>query len=436
MKTFVSPAFFNSGTNYVLRVDQAIRPSANDGAALGISSTAFSDLFLASGAVINFNAGDITLTHSSNLLTVGGGNVAFGTGTLTAAAILANSNNSGALGASGTAFSDLFLADGGVINFNAGDVTLTHAAGQVTVGGGDLIIADSDDVNSSAAEGWLALGTGGDSRLFYDGTNSYWDLHGVGTGGLMLPLAGSFPSPDGGVVHIWEGSAGAITANSGAQLIIENSGEASINLLTANDQESNIYFGDPENSAACHLKYAHATDTWSIRIQTVYQLIVDESLVTISPNALVQSGIRIGADSGNNEIDDATQGAASTTLYIGNASITVSSDKRVKSNIQAWDGQATDLLSQLSVKDFDYDADHVPFGGIYDGRYVGLMAQDVFKVAPWAVNTQGGADCQNCLSGMSCEEHPQPWSVKAELMTGIMVKTMQELERRISLLEE
>lgn len=47
----------------------ALLPSANDGAAVGASGTAWADLFLASGGVINFNAGNATLTHSAGLLT-------------------------------------------------------------------------------------------------------------------------------------------------------------------------------------------------------------------------------------------------------------------------------------------------------------------------------------------------------------------------------
>jgi hypothetical protein len=46
-----------------------IRPAANDGTSLGISGTAFSDLFLASGGVINWAAADATITHSTGLLT-------------------------------------------------------------------------------------------------------------------------------------------------------------------------------------------------------------------------------------------------------------------------------------------------------------------------------------------------------------------------------
>jgi hypothetical protein len=44
-------------------------PSTNDAAALGSTTKAWSDLFLASGAVLNFNNGNYTLTHSSGKLT-------------------------------------------------------------------------------------------------------------------------------------------------------------------------------------------------------------------------------------------------------------------------------------------------------------------------------------------------------------------------------
>ena len=52
-----------------------VYPNSNDGYALGLASNSFSDLFLASGAVINFNNGDVTLTHASNALTLDGGHL-------------------------------------------------------------------------------------------------------------------------------------------------------------------------------------------------------------------------------------------------------------------------------------------------------------------------------------------------------------------------
>ena len=49
-----------------------LNPNTDDGAALGTTSLKWSDLFLASGAVINFSNGDITLTHTTDTLTFGG----------------------------------------------------------------------------------------------------------------------------------------------------------------------------------------------------------------------------------------------------------------------------------------------------------------------------------------------------------------------------
>src|SRR3990167_11098677 len=49
-----------------------LAPSANDGSALGISGTAWADLFLATGGVINWDAGDVTITQTNNVLAVAG----------------------------------------------------------------------------------------------------------------------------------------------------------------------------------------------------------------------------------------------------------------------------------------------------------------------------------------------------------------------------
>jgi hypothetical protein len=146
--------------------DAAVTPSANDAAALGASGTAWADLFLASGAVINIAAANWVATHTSGILTVGTGDLRVttagtntasvatvgGTQTLTSktltspvlntptvgTSILPTANDGAALGASGTAFSDLFLASGAVINADAGNAVITHSSGVWTVSTGDL----------------------------------------------------------------------------------------------------------------------------------------------------------------------------------------------------------------------------------------------------------------------------------------------------------
>lgn len=58
-----------------LKSTGVFRPVTDDGVALGDTTHNFADLFLADGSVVNWNNGDLTLTHSSNLLTLAGGNL-------------------------------------------------------------------------------------------------------------------------------------------------------------------------------------------------------------------------------------------------------------------------------------------------------------------------------------------------------------------------
>ena len=53
--------------------ENVFRPTTTDGAALGDTNHLWSDLFLRTGAVINFNQDDVLLTHSADTLTMTGG---------------------------------------------------------------------------------------------------------------------------------------------------------------------------------------------------------------------------------------------------------------------------------------------------------------------------------------------------------------------------
>ena len=107
----------------------AFVPDASDGASLGTSALEFSDLFLADGAVINFGDDqDITLTHSADTgLTTNG---TFQATTITATtAVVPDASDGATLGSASLEWSDLYLADGAVINFGDDqDITLTHSA--------------------------------------------------------------------------------------------------------------------------------------------------------------------------------------------------------------------------------------------------------------------------------------------------------------------
>lgn len=115
-------------------------------------TAATGDLGPKSNAGLTFNSTNALLTSTLMAATT----------SLTTASVLASSDDSGALGASGTAFSDLFLASGGVINWSTGDVTITHSANAITVAGGSLVLPDAGltvgaSVPFSDAAGTLTL---------------------------------------------------------------------------------------------------------------------------------------------------------------------------------------------------------------------------------------------------------------------------------------
>src|SRR3990167_463805 len=126
----------NSGV--IIDDSNNILPIANNASQLGSTTSAFADLFIGDG---------------------------------------------GSLGSSTSAFSDLFLASGSVVNWAAGDVTLTHTAGKLTFGGDGAVELDFNnhemtnvDINSGTINGItdLAVVDGGTGAS--DSTNARINL--------------------------------------------------------------------------------------------------------------------------------------------------------------------------------------------------------------------------------------------------------------------
>ena len=106
-----------------------LTPTTSDAAALGTGTLMWSDLFLASGSVVNWNNGDLTLTHGSNILTLAGGDLSIGTSAvLTAGTIELGAASDTTLSRSAAGV----LAVEGVIVKNVGKETVWIPAGAMT----------------------------------------------------------------------------------------------------------------------------------------------------------------------------------------------------------------------------------------------------------------------------------------------------------------
>lgn len=69
-------------------ITTSIKPTSDDGAPIGDTTHNFSDLFLATGAVINYQNGNVVLTHTSGVITMGTGDLRITTAGTNAASVV------------------------------------------------------------------------------------------------------------------------------------------------------------------------------------------------------------------------------------------------------------------------------------------------------------------------------------------------------------
>lgn len=162
-----------------------------------------------------------------------------------------NENDSGTLGTSGLSWSDLFLASGGVINWNSGDVLLTHSTDLLTLSGGRIAVTPPSEarntvrVNRATGNPAFQLGTFGADATF----GGFW--------------AGNVTPSDTNYAFLGNGTDLVINAAPAGKLILRNGPTGSPYALVVNsgdvgvgtqtpagklDVQGDIYFGTTANS--------------------------------------------------------------------------------------------------------------------------------------------------------------------------------------------
>lgn len=141
----------------------SVRPATNDGVSLGTSANKFSDLYLASGGVLQFSTEATNITHAASQLTIAASSLNINTSQLTVTAVTADigsvrfttstivpaTNDGVALGTTALKFSDLRLANGGVVSFSTlANATISHTTNNLRIGQGLLFNNDTADANS------------------------------------------------------------------------------------------------------------------------------------------------------------------------------------------------------------------------------------------------------------------------------------------------
>jgi hypothetical protein len=218
-----------------------IKPTTSDTVALGTSTRMWSDLFLASGAVINFNAGNATITHSAGLLTsnvdIAVPDEAYGVGwngstevpTKNAIYDKIETISGATPGGSDTQVqfndSSTFGGDAGLTYNKTTDVLTVGAV--LTIDGPNADISTPNSASGAFGISLTAgLGTAGNARggiISLSGGDSF----GSGRGGDMEFLAGEGGATgDGGFINFIGGQGGATSGNGGGAFITAGSAQA------------------------------------------------------------------------------------------------------------------------------------------------------------------------------------------------------------------
>tara|TARA_R100001082_G_C4365728_1_gene161829 strand:- start:670 stop:1584 length:915 start_codon:yes stop_codon:yes gene_type:complete len=146
----------------------------------------------------------------------------------------------------------------------------------------------------------------------------------------------------------------------------------------------------------------------------------------------VAGGVYIGATNDNNKIDDASTGSSTTTLYIGNAAIQVSSDLRLKKNITNTQLNAVKEIQKIRVVDFEWND---PTDTSYNnrnarGKWTGIIAQELVNIFPFAVNAP-----RNPVDLSIDETSDEKWKVDQDQLVPVLIKAIQEQQSQIEILK-
>ena len=243
-----------------------------------------------------------------------------------------------------------------------------------------------------------------------------------------------------GILHIKEGDSGVSSVSGDAdQLVIENNAESGISILAPTNSASRIAFGDSDNNKIGQIYYNHSSNFMKFDVNNAEAMRIDSSgnlLVgtTISGNA---GGISLlpnnSEGAGTIVFDRSNTTATSVALAFENnnsgvgfikytntsTSYNTTSDHRLKENVTAdWD--ATTRLKQLNPVRFNFIADA-------DTTVDGFLAHEVQSVVPEAIT--------GTHNEVDDDGNPVYQGIDQSKLVPLLVKTIQELEARITALE-
>lgn len=127
------------------------------------------------------------------------------------------------------------------------------------------ILQTSSEVSDTSLKG-VETGDGNSTSMKLSTDKVEFLKVGVGTGGVV---------PDG-LFHVYAASAGSVTASAFAnQIVLENSGDSGLSILSGSSASGNIYFGDSSDNDVGRISYDHSNDAISFSTSGTESMVLD-----------------------------------------------------------------------------------------------------------------------------------------------------------------
>jgi hypothetical protein len=363
-----------------------------------------------------------------------------------------------------------FTVSGAVITFSSNLVTndvidFIQILGDVLDLGvpSDATVTTAKIVDGAITSAKLASGVGGVA-----GITSSADANAITiTDAELVQIKNA--NDTGGYLSISDGDSGA-TANSNAtDLVIENNGGAGISILTFNNAAANIYFGDGQDDDAGRIVYDHGTGTLTANAMAFYtagnevgrfdaagklRLLMGDFGATpgssnkgfeFRANGSTGGTLDCAITSTSNHtiinFDNGNGGVGTIQMNGSATAYNTSSDYRLKENVN-YDFDATSRLKQLKPARFNFKADA-------DTTVDGFIAHEVSSIVPEAISGEKDAvkvwkNGEELPEGVSVGDNKLDadgntimdiQGIDQSKLVPLLVKTIQELEARITELE-
>jgi hypothetical protein len=310
---------------------------------------------------------------------------------------------------------------------------------------GNIVMADDTSIGISDS----------DERIEFDGAGDI-SLLGCNVGIGTSTLNNKFVVLDSGTEVGGGSNASNLTG------VFQNSDSAgtdcSVSIASGTTGNARLYFGDSGNVTVGGLDYDNNTNSMSIITNSASRMtILSDGCVSVGTTGsesanefhvnsyiFTPSGVGVGVASGNNIISTGSMGSGSATLYIGNQTITTSSDERIKENVVDTEIDALGKLNDLRVVDFNWnDPSDISFNNRNArGKWTGLIAQEVIEHIPYVVNAVRDEETLEPMP--DAKEYDRKgvatgkdslWGLEYDKLVPVLIKAVQELSAKVEALE-